>query len=378
MKVLFITNLPSPYRVDFFELLGRACDLTVLFETDCSWERDQRWRSDKDARHFRSIFLKSVYRKRDSAFCPGVLKYLTQRKYDIIVVCGISTSTTILAIMYMKLCQIPYYIECDGGIPQRNGGIGIKEYMKKWIVPGAEGYFSTGKLNDEYLQQYGVDAQSIIRYPFSSIHKRDIPGASINDNGKNKLRRKLRMPEKRVVLSVGRFSYLRGYGKGYDTLLNAATKLPKDIGVYIIGEEATEEFVDMKHRLGLSNVHFIGFKTKNELAEYYRCADIFVLMTISDVWGLVINEAMTYGLPIITTDMCGAGVALIESGKNGYILEVGDSDTLCEKIMQLAEDNELRETMGTNNYRRIHEYTLETMTDRHVRIFDEIIRKDGK
>lgn len=97
----------------------------------------------------------------------------------------------------------------------------------------------------------------------------------------------------------------------------------------IIGEgeeEATlKEYVKTNNLL---NVYFVGYKDKKTVMEYLKASDIFVHPTSTDVWGLVINEAMACGQPIITTDMCIAGSALIEDGVNGYIVKVGDSEAI--------------------------------------------------
>ena len=61
---------------------------------------------------------------------------------------------------------------------------------------------------------------------------------------------------------------------------------------------------------GLKNVYLVGFKPKAEVFEYYKAADLFVLPTREDIWGLVINEAMAVGLPVVSTDMCVAATEL--------------------------------------------------------------------
>ncbi len=368
MKVLFITNIPSPYRVEFFNELSRYCEVTVCFERENSADRAAGWKSQENYK-FKSIFLSGLKVGADTAFCPGVLKYLKKNLYDYIVVCGVSTPTAIWAILHLKARKIPYYIECDGGIPKHAGG--VREKIKRSIVPGAEGYFSTGKLNDEYLFQYGIPKKKIVRYPFTSYRlwemQKDIPTAE----EKQKVRKQLGMPEEKIVLSVGRFSYLNGYGKGYDVLMKASTALPKNVGVYIVGDAPTEEFLQMKAQLGLDKVHFIGFKSKQELAHYYRAADIFVLMTVSDVWGLVVNEAMSFGLPVITTDKCGAGVELIEPGINGYVVPVGDAEQLQKNLYKLLENEELCRNMAINNYNSIQAYTIENMAQTHMNFFEQ-------
>lgn len=90
----------------------------------------------------------------------------------------------------------------------------------------------------------------------------------------------------------------------------------------------------MKKKLKLTNVHFIDFMPKKELADYYRAADIFVLPTREDIWGLVINEAMAYGLPVVTTEKCVAGVEMVCEGHNGYIVPVENTDALKKAILK--------------------------------------------
>ncbi len=374
MKILFITNIPSPYRVEFFNELSKYCDLTVCFERNSSTERDLNWKSEEKYK-FKSIFLRGIKIGTSSAFCPGITGHIKSNQYDFIIVCGVSTPTAILSILYMKAHKVPYYIECDGGIPSNSGG--IKEKIKRKLVPGAKGYFSTGKLNDEYLFQYGITEDKIIRYPFTSYHHGEMPSQLPSCEDKAVIREKLGMTEKNIIISVGRFSYMGGYGKGYDVLLKASNALSADTGVYIIGDNPTAEFVEMKDRMGLSNVHFVGFKSKIELMEYYKAADIFVLMTVSDVWGLVINEAMSYGLPTITTELCGAGVELIENGENGYIIPVGDEEKLSEKINAILTDKDLYSRMRFNAFAAIKPYTLENMAKAHIDAMEKIQRDDA-
>ena len=125
------------------------------------------------------------------------------------------------------------------------------------------------------------------------------------------------------------------------------------IDFYIIGGEASEENRRYQEQHNLKNVHFIDFLNKNSLREYYNAADLFVLMTRGDTWGLVINEAMANGLPIITTDRCVAGVELVENGVNGYIIAVDDTDALVEKIKLLRDNIALRRKIADANIEKM-------------------------
>lgn len=94
----------------------------------------------------------------------------------------------------------------------------------------------------------------------------------------------------KVVLTVGQFIHR----KGFDVLLEAWKDCSKDAELYIVGAEPTEEYQRIKEELELNNAYFVGFKTEDQLKQYYKAADLFVLSTREDIWGLVVNEAMAY------------------------------------------------------------------------------------
>lgn len=373
MKIAFLTNVPAPYRVDFFNELGKRCELTVLFEKTTSDERDDSW-SNYKFEHFEGIFLKGKSIDVDSAICPGVLSYLNPGVFDHIIVSNFLSPTGMLAILWMRMKKMEYWLESDGGFAK--DGIGLKEKIKTFFIKGAKGYFSTAREHDKYYMQYGAPADRIYRYPFSSLKQTDVFQSPADLEGKELVRSKLSVAEKYMVLSVGRFSYLNGYGKGYDALIRAAQRLPDDIGWYIVGGTPTEEFVKIVKDSGLHNIYFIEFMEKDALKEYYRAADAFVLMTVSDVWGLVINEAMSCGLPVITTDKCVAGLELVEEGENGYIVPVGDDQALAARLQTILEEPARSEEMGRRALEQIREYTIENMARKHMEAFEQIKKRN--
>ena len=366
MKVLFVTNIPSPYRTCFFNELGKLCDLTVLFECGFSKERDSSWKNFSFA-HFKGIFLREWFSTGvDSAFCPGIVRFLRKNKFDRIILTNISTPTTMLAVHYLKRRKIDYFIEIDGGLPK--SGKGFKERIKRYFVGGAAGYISPAEASDGYCTAYSADPARIHRYPFTSLYEKDILAAPPTKEEKAALRKKLELTEEKIIVSVGRFSYLGGYGKGYDTLLTVAKELPPTVGVYIIGDEPTEEFVRWKEEEHLDHLHYLSYKQKDELLLYYRAADISVLLTRGDVWGLVVNESMANACPVLTTDACVAGLALIKDGENGYLVPVNDPAATKEKLLAYLQNDALQASMQKAALACIAPYTYETMATRHKEI----------
>lgn len=373
MKVLFLTNVPAPYRVDFFNELGKMCELTVLFEKTTSDERDNSWRNYQ-FEHFKGVFLRGKSIDVDSAVCPEVIKYLKPCVFDHIIVANFLSPTGMLAILWMRMKKMGYWLESDGGFAK--DGVGLKEKIKTFFIKGAKGYFSTAVEHDKYYMQYGAPAEKIYRYPFTSLKQTDVFQSPADLEEKELLRQKLAVREKYMVLSVGRFSYLNGYGKGYDAMIRAAQRLPQNIGWYIVGGTPTEEFAEIVRNSGLINIHFVDFVDKGALKEYYRAADVFALMTVSDVWGLVINEAMACGLPVITTDKCVAGLELVAEDKNGYIVPVGGDEALADRLKRVLADPAKVEEMGKKSLELIQEYTIENMAEKHIEAFERIKKRN--
>lgn len=371
MKVLFVTNYPAPYRVEFFNELGKKCELTVLFEEDSKQQkhRNSNWFNENYI-NFKAIFLKQRKMFNKFKLCFDVIKYVNNSQFDIIISCNPSTLTGIYSIIYMKVKGIKFAIEADGAFAKN--GKGIKEIFKKFIIGSAEYWISSSSITDEYFLMYGAKKENIFRYPFTSLKQNDILKSKISNNEKLKIKEKLNIKQDKVIISVGRFIDI----KGFDVLIKSAKYFSEDYGVYIIGGKATSGYIELINKFKLRNIQFIDFKTKDQLKEYFLAADIFVLPTRGDAWGLVINEAMAYGLPVITTDRCVAGLELIKDNLNGFIVPVDKEKTLAMKIEEVfSKDNDIQR-MSEYSLDIIRKYTIEEMTKRHMQIFNKILEGD--
>lgn len=361
-KVLFLTNFASPYRVHFFDELGKYLDVTVLYSDRVEeiTHRDKSW-FEQGKGGFYPVQLTKTFGIKDENLCLDVLPWL-KKDWDAVVIGGYSSPTAILAMLYLRLHRIPFYMEVDGGLVRQERK--IKYLVKRALVRLAPKWLSTGRFTTDYLVHYGAEPENVLHYPFSSLYEENLLPGIVSREEKLQLRQELNVPEENMVLAIGQFIHR----KGFDVLLRAAVKLDQNVGIYIVGGEATEEYKKMKEELGLTSVHFLGFQKKDVLAKFYKAADLFVLPTREDIWGLVINEAMAYGLPVITTDRCVAGLELVEEGVNGYIVPVEDEQSLAEKMrMALAAD---MESMGAASLEKIRPYTLENMAKVHADIFE--------
>lgn len=363
VKVLYITNIPSPYRVDYYNELSKYVDLTVIFEARRAEGVRFNW-NDNSIR-FNAIFL-SHGEINENKVSWSIKRYL-KHPYDYVVVTNYYCFTELFSIMYLQRELIAYYLEIDGALlnKETKALYYLKNKIKNKIISKAALCFSPSRASDLYLKNYGAKQTAIIRYPFTSLRSTDILDEPVSDTRKHEARKRVGIIENRIVLSVGQFVHR----KGFDVLLKCAGNLGSNIGVYFVGGEPTQEYISLQKSLRLSNVHFIRFQSKERLIDYYQAADVFVLPTRGDTWGLVINEAMANGLPVISTDRCNAALELIDEGKNGFVVPVDDENLLERRIISLLCNDEKRAQFGKQSIEKIQNYTVEKMVESHMRYF---------
>ena len=173
---------------------------------------------------------------------------------------------------------------------------------------------------------------------------------------------------KRLFISVGSFIHVKAYDVFLDAIKNTDYK---DTGFLIIGggkdKEKLERIITGSN---ISNVHLIDFCIKEELAKYYKMSDVFFFNSRGDVWGLVINEAMAYGLPIMSSNTTIAALELVN--KNN-LYRFDDYSGIRKSIEKyIKKDNEELYNEGEKNLEIISNYKIETTVDEHVQIFNNI------
>ena len=117
----------------------------------------------------------------------------------------------------------------------------------------------------------------------------------------------------------------------------------------------SHKFVDSHY-----GIHFVGFKNQTELPKYYAIADVFVLPSqTGETWGLVVNEAMCFGLPIIASDIIGCAPDLVRHGENGFVFPSGNKEKLSDSIQDLISNQEKRMRFGNESLKIIQGYNYD-------------------
>ncbi|MDO9566917.1 MAG: glycosyltransferase family 4 protein [Candidatus Desulfaltia sp.] len=185
------------------------------------------------------------------------------------------------------------------------------------------------------------------------------------------MKRRLGIPEGNMVVgTVGRLTPV----KGHKYLIKAAGKIVKtrpDTTFVFLGDgELSDELKKMTFSLGIEeNIKFLGWRP--DVAEVMSTFDIFALPSLNEGMGRVLVEAMALGKPIVASDIGGIP-DLVVDGENGYLVPVGDVETLAARIRRLLDDPGKREEMGNTGQRYALKYSSEEMMKKIDRLYREL------
>ncbi|MFC5405000.1 glycosyltransferase family 4 protein [Cohnella soli] len=370
IDVLFVTNIPSPYRVEFFNELGKHCNLTVWFEAKS--ESNRQWDVGEDGMNFKYEFLKGFTLGLDKHVNWNIIRKLKEKRFDLYVMGCYSSPTEMAAIAWLNANKIPFVLNSDGGFIAE-GESGWKRKLKTRFIATASGWLSSGKTCTDYLLHYGARKENVYEYPFASCTYNEDELAPMSDADKDAFKRAEGLQGK-VILSVGQFIPRKGLDGMIGSL--ADLRLEDTTVVAIGGGPLKERYTEIAREKKMEHLVLKDFMNRESLLSYYKAADLFVLPTRYDVWGLVINEAMTFGLPVVTTKGAGASHTLVEEGVNGYAVEVDDYGALGRRCAALLANDDLRSRFGAASRRKAEAYTIARMAERHVEIFrNETLRR---
>jgi len=183
----------------------------------------------------------------------------------------------------------------------------------------------------------------------------------------DRLWKELGLPRKFFVF-VGRFIQRKGIATLLEAYRRYVHALPNDPWGLVLVGEGDELRVHEKAMLGYPSVKFVGSQFGDQLCTYYGLAGAFVLPSEVETWGLVVNEAMASGLPVLVSSGCGAGEALVEEAGNGWTFEPGNADKLSHLMSRISQLSpaQLR-NMGTRSKEIIGHWSLDTFADGVIR-----------
>lgn len=362
MKALVIGSFPAPYRVAVFQELAKEYEMEVYFCTDKNEERAKDWFCKSGALSF-EVLDNEVTQKKFANALRNI------KKYDFVLAYDSTWTWAMKAMLCCRLHGVPYFVNNDGALPRKSSF--LRSMVKKFFFKGAKLCFASGQFSKRYFLENGVKEKNICIHNFTSLTKEDILAAPVSEEEKADLRKKLSLLQDKVyVITVGQFIER----KGFDLLLQAWNSIEDTSNAELLligGGGKRSEYEAYIKENNLNNVTIIDFLKKEDLFDYYKASDVFVFPTREDIWGLVINEAMACGLPVISSDMCVATHELVINGENGFIYSVLDVEQMAKYLGTLLQDATLRQQIAENNIRKIQGNTMENIGKQHIKDITE-------
>jgi len=369
-RVVILTEIIAPYRIPVFNALAARAEveLHVIFlaETDPGL---RQWQVYSDEIRFSYEVLKS-YRLRVGRFnllpTRGVSAALRACNPEVIVCGGYNYLALWQAQRWALRRGVRFLLWSESNALDARQNFPWVEAAKRTFIQSCDGYVVPGASAAEYLKSFGVaperisvasNAVDVERFSNGAEQARRDPG----------LRQRLGLP-RRYLLYVGRFVR----AKGVLDLLAAYATLPegirRDVGLVLVGDgEEREELIRCSRNIFPGEVLFPGFLQRDELSAYYALAEALVFPTHSDPWGLVVNEAMACGLPVIVTDVAGCVAGLVRDGENGYVVGASDAEGLSQAMERLLSAPDLQKQMGHRSREISSRFTPQAWADGLVR-----------
>jgi glycosyltransferase involved in cell wall biosynthesis len=220
------------------------------------------------------------------------------------------------------------------------------------------GVLTIGRLNKKFYKRYGFPEEKLFQTPYAVDNSFFFAQADRLCSEKTALRRQYGLePDLPVVLYTGKLIAKKRPFDLIKAFQRIRSRLP--CALALVGDGALrpelERFVAEKN---VSDVHFLGFRNQSEIGQLYALADVFVLPSSSEPWGLSLNEALCFGLPAVVSDQVGGGMDLIEPGVNGYRFACGDIEELAFYLERVLNSEEHAE-MGRQSRRKIAGWGIE-------------------
>ena len=299
------------------------------------------------------------------------MRKLLTAKADIIHAYGFYITTSLAAMMVAKQRSIPFLLTANdatvslyGSAAKRACSNIYNHTIGKLLILNSARVIAVSRTNAEDLVKLGVIEQKITIVPNGIKMERFLDGTPMS-----------REKNGPIVLYVGRISE----DKGIQCLIRAAPSVLKDFPhtrFLIVGEDYgyLDKFRALINNLGMEkSVIFTGRLTDRELVSVYRSADVFVLPSELEAFGIVVIEAMASGVPVVVSN-CGGMKDVVKDGTNGFLFDVGDARQLTEKIKLLLSNEELRTRLVENGKKTVREkYTLEKVVDTLEKLYEKTL-----
>lgn len=384
VRLAYLVSHPIQYQAPLLRRIAQESDidLTVLFGSDFSLRgyKDEGFGVEVEwdvplLEGYRSEFLPKL---RDTGSVSpaspvnrGIYKRLRTANgapaFDALWVHGYASLNALQAILAANALGIPVLLRAESWLADRSRSP-LKKAIKSFIFNDLNHFIAAtlpiGTVNARYwLHHFGHEMpQFLMPYAVDNLFfARRAEEAAASEE---QLRSELGLePGHPVILFASKLQQRKHCDhliEAYDSLLRDQDASGYKPYLVIVGNGEERANLEARCRdLGLANVRFAGFQNQSALPRYFQLADVFVLPSRHEPWGLIVNEAMAAGCPVIVSSDVGSGPDLVTDGVEGYIYPVGDIAALATALSRVLNSPEAASTMGEAARRRIAVWSFE-------------------
>jgi glycosyltransferase involved in cell wall biosynthesis len=292
---------------------------------------------------------------------------LRKGQFDVLWSHGYATLSAQMAIVAARALRIPVLLRTDSTLADRPRGrarLLAKDVFFSLLRPHVFGVLSTGQRNSEYWRHHlGRDVR-IFPMPYAVDNDFFSQRAAAASATREDFRAALGLrPGRPVVLFASKLLARKRCIDLLEAHLGLVQEMPEDQRPYLLIAGSGEERAALEARTAQAcakeSVRMLGFQNQTGLPRLYDLCDVFVLPSIHEPWGLVVNEVMNAGRAVIVSDQVGCQPDLVEDGGNGLVFPAQDVGALRAALRRLLRDAALRQLMGERGRERIRHYSFE-------------------
>jgi glycosyltransferase involved in cell wall biosynthesis len=360
-RLVLLTEIIAPYRIPVFNALAHQAgiDLHVIFlsETDTSL---RQWRVYHEEIQFSYEVLPSWRRrvgKHPLLINRDVAPALEQAAPDVVLCGGYSYLASWQSLYWARRNHVPFLAWVESTLQDHRSRHALVESAKARFLRSCQGFVVPGKSAAEYVRSFGIARDRIFTAPNAVDTAFFSAAANAAREAAAGQRQALGLPE-RFYLFVGRLVKEKGVFELLDAYAALPRQIREEVSLVLVGDgEVRAELEERAARMVPGRVYFPGFVHREQLAAYYGLAETFIFPTHTDTWGLVVNEAMACGLPLLVSSAAGCAADLLAEGENGLLVRPHDPVRLSAAMQRLACSPGLRRQMGQASRRLVAQYS---------------------
>ncbi len=371
-KVFLLTNMITPYRIPLFNAISERGNFYFKVIALAEREKNREWKLSENKIKFDYQILPGwhwfIWGKKKEITIHlnrGVFKALLEYKPNVIITSGYDDLAYWQAFLYCKIFKKKFILWNSTTLLSVGSIKGIRGKLKKIIIRGADKYIAYGTKAKEYLEYFGAEGDKT--YISTNTVDMEYFRSKVEEyRNKDGFKRERKQYPRYLLLYVGQLIKR----KGVLQVLKALECLKGfEIGLLIVGSGYEESCLkNFCKENKLNNVFFEGFQQQDELAKYYALADIFILSSFEEVWGLVVNEAIASGLYLLSSKYAGASYDLIKEGWNGEIFDPNNVEEIINLIKRVKENiKDIRKRRDDISKHACKEFSIERSAGEFIR-----------